>query len=123
MDYGRTLLKETFIEEILFDREKKVSYKKDSLLSILLLEFNFDVSRSSKFSNNNLFINYATEESEETLDGRKEESKKKSGQRFERGEDSKYKHYLCNCIALQGCQRKRIGELSIDCSRTRLGHT
>lgn len=67
MDYAwkRTLLKETFIEEILFDREKKVSYKKDSLLSILLLEFNFDVSRSSKFSNNNLFINYAKEESGE----------------------------------------------------------
>lgn len=65
MDYGRTLLKETFIEEILFDREKKVSYKKDSLLSILLLEFNFDISRFSKFSNNNLFINYAKEESGE----------------------------------------------------------
>lgn len=43
--------RDMFIEEILFDREKKVSYKKDSLLSILLLEFNFDVSRSSKFSN------------------------------------------------------------------------
>lgn len=72
MDYAwkRTLLKETFIEDILFDREKKVSYKKDSLLSILLLEFNFDVSRSSKFSNNNLFINYTKKESEETLDGR-----------------------------------------------------
>lgn len=58
-------MKETFIEEILFDREKKVSYKKDSLLSILLLEFNFDISRFFKFSNNNLFINYAKEESGE----------------------------------------------------------